>query len=57
MIMINCKAKQLRIKNTITQRQFADKILIRYPTISEMECGASKMYVIDNLDKLCSFFL
>lgn len=54
--MIKCKLKDLRFNNGISQRDLADKTGIRYPTISEMERGASKAYSIENLNKLCSFF-
>lgn len=54
--MIVCKLKKLRLSNDITQRELAEQVSIRYPTISEMERGASKAYSLDNLNKLCKYF-
>ncbi len=54
--MIKCNLKKLRNDVSISQKELSEKILVRYPTISEMERGASKMYTTENLDKLCKFF-
>lgn len=54
--MIICTLKQLRFDKGISQKELSNLTSIRYPTISEMERGASKAYSVENLNKLCAFF-
>lgn len=54
--MFICKLKKLRSDKGISQKELSEQTGIRYPTISEMERGATKACSLENLNKLCDVF-